>query len=155
MADGRRKRRRILYGVARNTHQRMEGALRYAHEHNWQLCLDTALTWHIPLRWQGDGIIALLAEGSDLTEYVLSRPEPKVFIEPTMPEVKGPRVINDNVAAGHLAAEHLAGLGFSHFAFIRLRDMYFNADQLRGFRDGLAVRGLPCRVCAYADEGGI
>ena len=115
------KKRRILYGVARNTYQRLEGALRYAHEHNWDLCVDSALTWHIPLRWSGDGIIALLAEDNPMTEYVLNRPEPKVLVERMMLDVPGPRIVHDNIIAGRLAAEHFLDKGFKHFAFINLR----------------------------------
>jgi len=145
------KRRRILYGIARNTYQRLEGALRYAQEHDWDLCVDPALTWNIPLRWKGDGIIALLAEETPLTDYVLRRPEPKVLIENTMPHVPGPRVINDNVAAGRMAADYFTGLGFRHYAFVRLRDMYFNADQQEGFVKTLEAGGHACSVHAFTD----
>ncbi len=143
-------RRRILYGVARNTYQRLEGALRYAHDHNWDLCVDTALTWHIPLRWNGDGIIALLAESNPITEYVLGRPEPKVFVEQMMPEILGPRVVHDNVKAGQLAAEHFIERGFRNFAFFSLREMYFNSDQIKGFTERLATDGHTAHICSFS-----
>ena len=143
-----KQRRRILYGIARNSYRLMEGVLRYAREHNWDLCLDTALTWRIPLRWQGDGIIAQFSQSNPLTEYILSRPEPKVIVERTMPEIPGPRVVHDNTAAGRLAAEHFLERGFEHFAFFFMREMYFNRDQIKGFRERLAENGIKPFICS-------
>lgn len=145
------KKRRILYGISRNSYQRLEGALQYAREHNWTLCLDTALTWTIPMRWQGDGIIALLDEGSELTDYVLRRPEPKVFIENTLNKASEPCVMNDNRQAGRMAAEYFIGHGFNNYAFVKLRDMYFNYDQISGFRDTLTEQGYTCHTHAFSD----
>lgn len=144
-----KKRRLILYGITQNTYHCMDAALHYARTHHWTLCLDAALTWTIPLRWRGDGIIAFLSEGSALTDYVLSRPEPKVFITSAMPQVRGPRVIHDNRLAGHLAAEYFMGLGFSHYAFVKLRDMHFNAGQITGFRETLEKRGFTCQILEF------
>jgi LacI family transcriptional regulator len=147
------KKRRILYGVARNTYQRLEGALQYAHDHNWDLCVDTALTWHIPLRWQGDGILAYPAESNSLTDYVLSRPEPKVLVERLLPEMAGPRVVHDNIAAGTLAAEHFISKGFCNFAFVSLREMYFNNDQINGFKSRIEEAGHTASICTYPTDG--
>ena len=145
-----RKRRLILYGVTRNSYHCMEEALRYARAHNWTLCLDAALTWTVPLRWKGDGILASLTEGDELTDYVLSRPEPRVLVGSTMPDVPGPRVLHDNRMGGRMAAEHFMRLGFTHYGFVKLRDMHFNIDQIEGFRGTLAEHGHPCQVHAFS-----
>ncbi|MCH8511234.1 MAG: DNA-binding transcriptional regulator [Kiritimatiellae bacterium] len=54
-----------------------------------------------------------------------------------------PTVTADNFELGRLAAIHLLGRGFRHFAWVG-RAFFFSYERLRGFRETLREHGLDC-----------
>jgi LacI family transcriptional regulator len=55
-----------------------------------------------------------------------------------------PSVTSDDVAAGRLAAEHLLGCGFRHFAFYGREGIPFSLARSRGFVRAVEAAGFQC-----------
>jgi LacI family transcriptional regulator len=57
-----------------------------------------------------------------------------------------PKLRPDNVAMGHLGAEHLLERGFRHFGFSGFTDLSWAAERRNGFVEALALAGHSCDV---------
>jgi len=55
-----------------------------------------------------------------------------------------PRVRPDNIAVGHMAAEHLLERRFRRFAFSGFRGVAWSSERLAGFREALELVGFAC-----------
>jgi LacI family transcriptional regulator len=96
----------------------VNGTVKHAAEHGWHLDLQTCMSGILPKRWSGDGVITLL--GGDLDElkrFLKQTRCPAVSLNANYPEIKLPRVSQDDDLAGRMAAEHFLERGFSSFAF--------------------------------------
>ncbi|MCC5828348.1 MAG: DNA-binding transcriptional regulator [Phycisphaeraceae bacterium] len=116
------------------------GVLRFAGlHHRWRLYGQPAYAVdRVPnLRtWRGDGVIGrILDRDVPLPEGHL------VNVSTRNPPPGIPTVGNDDRAIGRLAAQHLAQLGLSHFAFFGDDQYCFSRDRLRGFTEGLRDAG--------------
>lgn len=131
-------RRRMLTGVAR-----------YIHEHEpWAVYLKpfgvekSLRSWL--LDWQGDGIIAAVADSE--TEILTDFGIPVVDVIGVLRKSGVPLVHTNDLAVGRLGAEHLLERGFRHFGFVEHPEHTWSTDRRRGYAELLQRQGLPCQV---------
>ena len=66
-------RKRILIATGWYDYRLHRGMEKYALQHNWRLVANLTRGRVIPWGWEGDGILAWLAGGDDLAEFVRAR----------------------------------------------------------------------------------
>jgi LacI family transcriptional regulator, galactose operon repressor len=92
-------------------------------------------------RWDGDGII---------TRYdhpqILETELPTVVLFDRTDEWLGlPRILNDNLAVGRMAAKHLLERGFESFGYYGIPSEYWSDLRWRGVQEMVkVVEGVPC-----------
>lgn len=70
--------------------------------------------------WEGDGAIVMLEKLSPTGKFCQSSQFPIVDLANQFPDIKLPRVLQDNRMIGRLGAEHFLDRGFGNFAFCAL-----------------------------------
>lgn len=138
--------RDLLYGVRDWTERGERWAVRFTE----QARLAPLPSWlH---RWEGDGIIARV-DSPQIAAALRRTRLPVVDVSAERFASEFPRVSVDNAAVARLAAEHLLGKGFRHFAFVG--DAHFIWARQRGeeFRRVLAAAGRSCRSFAEPRRG--
>ncbi len=70
---------------------------------------------------------------------------PVVNISNACAAITLPRVVSDDLAVGHMAADYLAGKGLHHFGFLGM-DLHFSDLRQRGFVTRLERLGFSCRL---------
>jgi LacI family transcriptional regulator len=96
-------------------------------------------------RWRGDGVIAR-AKTPALAEVVVRKGVPVVDLYGGLPDLKMPRIRSDELAVGHLAAQHLLDRGFSQFAFCGHNGTDWSDGRRNGFEQLVAEAGFPCQI---------
>ncbi len=86
--------------------------------------------------WHGDGILTYI-ESSARAERLLRSRIPTVELFAYRADNKLPQVVNDDVAIGRLAAEHLLDRQFKHFAFSGYPESLWSERRQRGFVQGI------------------
>lgn len=71
---------------------------------------------------------------------------PLVDLNDTAPTHGVPKIRPDNIAIGHLGAEHLLERGFRHFAYCGFTELGWSAERRDGFLEALALAGHSCEV---------
>lgn len=121
-------------------HRIYKGIARFAVQANWHLSPYLFSDRNVPFNWPGDG--AITCYGPTLAPFIDSLTMPKVDVSVAkMPETV-PRVVNDNLLIGRLAAEHFLKRGFHHFAFFRWPVVDVNPIRYQAYRDALVEAGL-------------
>ena len=123
------------------------GISRYSHG-NWDVLIDAQAAaveedwWVQDPDW--DGIITRHTSPK-LVEVCKARHIPLIDLNdaPLIPDV--PKIRPDNVAIGHMGAEHFLERGFKHFAFCGLTESWAQ-ERRAGFVDALRLSGKPCSV---------
>lgn len=62
------------------------------------------------------------------------------------PQAGALKIRPDNVAIGHMGAEHLLERRFSHFGFSGFKGLTWSSERRDGFLESLELVGLPCQV---------
>ncbi len=101
-----------------------------------------------------DGVLFVSArDESRALEQLDAAGIPAVVIDRVPQGYAGHAVVLDNVAAGRLAADHLAGLGYGRLAHIAgPANVHIARERQEGFSAGLAARGLPAPAVEAADD---
>ncbi len=99
---------------------------------NWDINLDG-------LDSQVDG--AILQVDADAAARLAREGPIAVNVDDGLDRFPLPSVINDNLAIGRMAAEHLLDRGFRRFGFHGEHGRYYSDQRLEGFRQTLAQRG--------------
>lgn len=120
---------------------------------------------HDDLEREQFSIDSILQRGVDGVMFVSARDEstafdklraagiPAVVVDRVPQNYRGPAVVLDNIAAGELAAAHLAGLGHTRCAHIGgPQGVHIARERLEGFRRGLAQCGLAPAGVERADD---
>lgn len=104
---------------------------------------DKDLRWLTDERWNGviNGV-----KSPEVTETCLRLGVPVVEIWDSPPLLGAPKVRPDNVAIGHLAAEHVLEKKFRHFGFSGFSDVSWSTERLDGFREALGLVGESAAV---------
>lgn len=66
-----------------------------------------------------------------------------------------PKIRPDNVAIGHVGAEHFVERGYRHFAFCGFRNEGWSKERRHGFTEALELSGHTCQVFDVAYPGGL
>ena len=123
------------------------GISRYSHG-NWDVLIDAQAAaveedwWVRDSDW--DGIITRHTSPM-LVEVCRARHIPLIDLNdaPLIPDV--PKIRPDNLAVGHMGAEHFLERGFKHFAFCGLTESWAQ-ERRAGFVEALRLAGHTCSV---------
>lgn len=123
------------------------GVVRYGREQgNWTVFveLDSDMAAFRRLRtWKGHGVIAHVGT-PEKARAIRGLPLPVVNISSALAKLSVPRVTTDQEAIGAQAARHLLERGFTRFAFVGVRGLWFSTLRRRGFEQTVAAAGHAC-----------
>jgi LacI family transcriptional regulator len=71
---------------------------------------------------------------------------PLVDLNDSAPIPSVPKIRPDNVAMGHLGAEHFMERAYRHFGYSGFVDLGWSGERRDGFVEALSLAGLPCHV---------
>lgn len=130
------RRRNILLALGWNVFEFNLGVAEYAKKANWILNDVMCHSSRIPSQWRGDGIITHVngRMEKELLSLLRGAKVPVVNLGAHTASFINSRVIPDNERIGELAADHLLGRGFEHFAFFRLSSTVVVMERMEGFR---------------------
>lgn len=134
----------VLLLVSPVPQNRILGISRFAKEHRWSITIGDRST--PPTEWRGSGVLVMLRNDPILVRFIKSLVRhgvPVVDLSAFRPDIPLPRVVGDNLAIGHLAAEHFLAHGFTKAAFFASRRTPVHDQRYRGFCDGFAERDEP------------
>jgi LacI family transcriptional regulator len=141
---GTRPQKRILIALGWYDHRLHGGIERYSQEHGWHLSANLARERVIPWGWEGDGILAWMGAGDDLTEFVQSAGKPTVDFSLRRPHLPFPRVLEDHAHSAQLVAEHFLTRGFRSFMFYSDAENWSYDERGRAFVEVLQREGHKC-----------
>lgn len=123
----------------------LQGIAAYATEHHWHLSGHSILHEKvIPWGWSGDGVLAWLASGDDLVEFVMSLKKPTVDFSLRRPHLPFARVVQDHAKTSQLVAEHFFERGLRHYCFYSDSENWSQIERGEAFGREIARRGLMC-----------
>ncbi|BCX49807.1 XylR family transcriptional regulator [Haloferula helveola] len=121
-------------------HRIYKGIARFAVQAGWHLSPYLFSDRNVPFNWPGDG--AITCYGPTLAPFIDSLTMPKVDVSVAKMPHTVPRVLNDNLLIGRLAAEHFLKRGFHHFAFFRWPAVEVNPIREASYRAALLESGV-------------
>jgi LacI family transcriptional regulator len=139
------RQRRVLLVLGWYDYRLQSGIEKYAQEHGWHLSPEVTRERVIPWGWEGDGILAWLAAGDDLAEFVVRAKKPTVDFSFRRPHLKFARVLYDHARSAQLVAEHFLSRGFTHFIYYEDFDNWSFEERGRAFVEALSRAGKDCR----------
>ena len=127
-------RRRVLLALGWYDYEVNRGVAAFAREANWILNDMAGHTHQFPLHWRCDGILVSLPRTPDPDQAkLLKRGVPVVDLRIEYPHPL-PRVVLDNEAIGHIAAEHFLARGFTDYAYYQAYAGQVEEERMAGFR---------------------
>jgi LacI family transcriptional regulator, galactose operon repressor len=144
MENVRKKARRVLLVLGWYDYRLQRGIEQYAQEHGWHLSPQVTREKVIPWGWDGDGILAWLAAGDDLAEFVVRARKPTVDFSLRRPHLKFPRVLYDHAQAARLVAEHFLTRGFTNFLYYSDEKNWSFEERGTAFVESVRQAGYPC-----------
>jgi LacI family transcriptional regulator len=125
------------------------GVVRYGKERgNWNVFveLDVDMPAFKRLRsWKGHGVIAHVGT-PEKAQAIRQLKVPVVNISSAIERLPVPRVTTDQEAIGETAAKHLIDRGFTRFAFLGVKGLWFSQLRQRGFERFVRAAGYPCET---------
>jgi LacI family transcriptional regulator len=140
----RRPRRRVLLVLGWYDYRLQRGVEKYAQEHGWHLSPEVTRERVIPWGWNGDGILAWLAAGDDLAEFVVRAAKPTVDFSFRRPQLGFPRVLYDHARSAQLVADHFLSRGFTNFIYYEDFDNWSFEERGHAFVEALKQAGHAC-----------
>lgn len=144
MDNVRKKTLRVLLVFGWYDYRLQRGIEQYAQEHGWHLSPQVTREKIIPWGWDGDGILAWLAAGDDLAEFVARARKPTVDFSYRRPHLKFPRVLYDHTQAARLVAEHFLTRGFTNFLYYSDEENWSFEERGTAFVESVRLAGYPC-----------
>jgi len=140
------KQKNVLVALGWNDHRLIRGISAYATEHRWHLASRSIIHEKvIPWGWHGDGVLAWLAAGDDLAEFVASVKKPTVDFSLRRPHLPFARVVQDHAKVGQLAAEHFLERGLQHYLCCSDSENWSQEERGQGFVARLEEAGRACQ----------
>jgi len=140
------KQKHVLLALGWYDHRLLQGIAAYAAQHRWHLAAHSIIHEKvIPWGWQGDGVLAWLAAGDDLADFVVSVNRPTVDFSMRRPLLPFAHVVQDHAQTGRLVAEHFLARGFENFLFYSDLDNWSQDQRGEGFVNVLREAGHPCQ----------
>ncbi|HUJ10340.1 MAG TPA: DNA-binding transcriptional regulator [Verrucomicrobiae bacterium] len=140
----KRKQRRVLLVLGWSDYRLQRGVERYAQQRRWHLSPEVTRERVIPWGWNGDGILAWLAAGDDLAEFVVRAAKPTVDFSFRRPHLKFPRVLYDHARSAQIVAEHFLSRNFTSFIYYEDYDNWSFEERGRAFVEALEQTGHAC-----------
>jgi LacI family transcriptional regulator len=140
----KRTQRRVLLVLGWYDYRLQRGIERYAQEHGWHLSPEVTRERVIPWGWNGDGILAWLAAGDDLAEFVVRANKPTVDFSFRRPNLKFARVLYDHTQSAQLVADHFLSRGFTNFVYYEDFDNWSFEERGKAFVEVLREAGHQC-----------
>ncbi len=135
----------VLIALGWYDHRLLQGIATYATEHKWHLASHSIIHEKvIPWGWKGDGVLAWLAAGDDLADFVVSLKKPTVDFSMRRPQLPFAHVVLDHEQAGRLVAQHFLARGFANFIFYSNLDNWSQDQRGDGFAAELTEAGRAC-----------
>ncbi|WP_425395386.1 XylR family transcriptional regulator [Aeoliella sp.] len=94
-------------------------------------------------KWKGDGVISR-ALSPDVVRSVIEADIPLVDLNEQFRGLGVPMISNDHGAIGQMAAEHLMERGFTRFAYIGHRGVFWSDVRFQEFQNVLTSEGHRC-----------
>lgn len=143
----RRKPRRILVVSRSAPALFLQKFASFARQWNWHLCYDMLHTGAIPVRWDGDGMIAMTSYPSDISDFVAESRLPCVTVGSVGEDETDPSVFPDMARTGQAAALHLLERGCTSFVWAPFVDDTANRLQFEAFNAVIRQRkGCSCQI---------
>ena len=140
-----KKQKNVLVALGWYDHRLLQGIATYATQHRWHLAAHSIIHEKvIPWGWQGDGVLAWLAAGDDLADFVVSVKRPTVDFSMRRPHLPFAHVVQDHAQTGRLVAEDFLARGFSNFLFYSDLDNWSQEQRGDGFVKVLKEAGRAC-----------
>lgn len=140
------RQKNVLVALGWNDHRLIKGIAAYATKHRWHLAAHSIIHEKvIPWGWQGDGVLAWLAAGDDLAQFVHSVKRPTVDFSLRRPHLPFARVVQDHARVGQLVAEHFFERGLQHFLCCSDSDNWSQEERGAGFVAKLEESGRTCQ----------
>jgi LacI family transcriptional regulator len=139
-----RNQKRVLLALGWYDYRLHRGIEKYAQEQGWYLSEDLVREKVVPWGWEGDGILAWLGAGDDLTDFVMCAKKPTVDFSFRRPRLQFPRVLYDHTGAAQLVADYFLARGFTHFLFYSDNDNWSFEERGRAFVSMLKKSGHDC-----------
>ena len=140
----RKNQRQVLLVLGWYDYRLQRGIEKYAQEHGWHLAPEVTRERVIPWGWNGDGILAWLAAGDDLAEFVVRAKKPTVDFSFRRSHLKFARVLYDHAQAARLVADHFLSRGFVNFLYYADYDNWSFEERGQAFVAALAGAGKKC-----------
>jgi len=143
---------RVYLATAWPSQDLVLGVTAYAAKAGWHLNLTNFISGELPEKWQGDGIITLLGDNPNLTEFVKKVNIPTVSMTMNNQGLNVPCVDIDNNKVGQLAASHFIDRGFKHYAFYSHNN--WPVSQLRSglYHEKIEKAGYFCNMLIWDDN---
>lgn len=139
------KQKNVLVALGWYDHRLLQGIATYATQHRWHLAAHSIIHEKvIPWGWQGDGVLAWLASGDDLANFVVSVAKPTVDFSMRRPHLPFAHVVQDHAQTGRLVAEHFLARGLRHFLFYSDSENWSQEGRGAGFVAALQEAGRGC-----------
>jgi LacI family transcriptional regulator len=114
-----------------------------AREAGWHLETRHFFTETVPEGWRGDGMIVSNPQRRDVLAFIRRQTprQPTVLVGGNNPGLRAPQVVEDNSAAGRMAAEHLIERGHKSFAWLNSFGGDIPENRWAGFHNTLSKAG--------------
>ena len=140
-----KKPRNVLVALGWYDHRLLQGIATYAAERRWHLAAHSIIHEKvIPWGWSGDGVLAWLAAGDDLAQFVLSVKKPTVDFSLRRPHLPFAHVVQEHARTGQLVAEHFLERGLKRFCFYSDSENWSQVERGDAFARTLAKSGYEC-----------
>ena len=147
---------RVLFLPCYRDERMLAGIHQFAFESKWVLDTTYYHTNQLPTSWNGDGIITLLQipeQNTALRDFIKKhRKIPTVDLGENNPTISLPRVLQDNIGIGKIAAEHLISLGCSELGFVMSDDNHFHCERYTGFKDAAEAAGATVQLIRIPED---
>jgi LacI family transcriptional regulator len=141
----KKKQKNVLVALGWYDHRLLQGIAAYATQHRWHLAAHSIIHEKvIPWGWEGDGVLAWLAAGDDLSHFVSSVKKPTVDFSLRRPHLPFAHVVQDHAKTGQLVAAHFLERGFQHFVFYSDSENWSQDERGKGFVAALKNEGRTC-----------
>jgi len=140
--------RRVMLALGWNDPRMLLAIGQYAREAGWHLETRQFFMETVPRNWRGEGLIVSCPQRADLRAFVRKQAplQPTVLIGGNNPGICAVQVMEDNHAAGRLAALRFLERGHRNFAWFTTYGDTVAENRRDGFRETLAGAGFDCHL---------
>lgn len=149
-----KKPQNVLVALGWYDHRLLRGIAAYATEKRWHIASHSIIHEKvIPWGWRGDGVLAWLAAGDDLAQFVVSVKRPTVDFSLRREHLPFAHVVQDHAKTGQLVAQHFLERGLKHFCFYSDSENWSQQERGEAFSRSLAHRRLKCEWLRWHQQG--